>query len=246
MVTNHNPGIFVRYRKLLLIYLIIGIILQIYASFFKPDFLYVGFEHVTFLALLILIPVNLLIFANWDEFDIKEQHPAFWTSFSVIFLPIIFSAFGWLNVTVEVLLIPFVIAGLISWDYGIDSRFLIVYALLLLWLCPFLLMYKFKDAAEISAIYVFYLLVVGVILQIIETYTSRKVNLELEDSKHIFYSGNTLYIGIVCLIVFAIAYFMNVLNIVQAFSIWLGTSCVIIYLTRFLEYDEETYSHTTK
>ena len=63
--------------------------------------------------------------------------------------------------------------------FRIDSRILILPAILTLAFLPFLLIVKLEALAETLAIYVYYLLVVGVILQIIE-YKRKKNKLLLE------------------------------------------------------------------
>jgi hypothetical protein len=62
----------------------------------------------------------------------------------------------------------FIIVIVLFYDFKIDSRFLILPALLLLGYIPFLLIGVQKEIAESIAVFVYYFLVVGVVLQIIE------------------------------------------------------------------------------
>jgi len=70
--------------------------------------------------------------------------------------------------SIEWAFLGFMIAAVLFYDFKIDSRFLILPALLLLGYIPFLLMGAQKEIAETTAIYVYYFLVAGVVLQIIE------------------------------------------------------------------------------
>ena len=70
--------------------------------------------------------------------------------------------------SVEWAFLGFIIATVLFYDFKIDSRFLILPALLLLGYIPFLLIGAQKEIAESIAVFVYYFLVVGVVLQIIE------------------------------------------------------------------------------
>lgn len=72
----------------------------------------------------------------------------------------------------------FLILAVVFYDFKIDSRFLILPALLLLGWIPFLLTAFQKELAEIIAVFVYYFLVVGVILQIIEYYKKSEIYLD--------------------------------------------------------------------
>ena len=70
--------------------------------------------------------------------------------------------------SVEWALLGFILVTTLFYDSKIDSRFLILPALILLGYLPFLLIGAQKELAEKIAVYVYYFLVVGVVLQIIE------------------------------------------------------------------------------
>jgi hypothetical protein len=70
--------------------------------------------------------------------------------------------------SVEWAFLGFFIMTIVFYDFKIDSRFLILPALILLGYVPFLLIGKLNPLAETIAIYVYYFLVVGVGLQIFE------------------------------------------------------------------------------
>lgn len=70
--------------------------------------------------------------------------------------------------SIEWAFLGFVIVAVLYYDFKVDSRFLILPAILLLGYVPFLLIGKQDAIAETVAIYVYYFLVVGVVLQLIE------------------------------------------------------------------------------
>ena len=70
--------------------------------------------------------------------------------------------------SVEWAFLGFVLVGVLFFDFGVDSRFLIFPAVLFLGFVPFLLIGGFEDVAELVAVYVYYFLVVGVVLQLVE------------------------------------------------------------------------------
>ncbi|MEK6800968.1 MAG: hypothetical protein AABY05_03470 [Nanoarchaeota archaeon] len=75
----------------------------------------------------------------------------------------------------------FILISIIFYLVKIDSRFLIFPALLLLITLPFLLLFKQQAIAETIAVYVYYFLVVGVILQIIEHFKKTENSLSFNN-----------------------------------------------------------------
>ena len=70
--------------------------------------------------------------------------------------------------SIEWAFLAFIVCAVIFYDFKIDSRFMILPALLLLTYIPFLLIGKYNQIAETTAIYVYYFLVVGVATQLAE------------------------------------------------------------------------------
>lgn len=70
--------------------------------------------------------------------------------------------------SIEWAFLGFIIVAVLYYDFKIDSRFLILPAILLLGYVPFLLIGKLNALAETIAIYVYYFLVAGVVLQLVE------------------------------------------------------------------------------
>lgn len=82
--------------------------------------------------------------------------------------------------SVEWAFLGFILSAVILYDFKIDSRFLILPAILLLAYIPFLLLGAQEPLAELIAIYVYYFLVAGVILQIIEYAKKTQLSLDFE------------------------------------------------------------------
>lgn len=106
----------------------------------------------------------------------------------------------------------FLAIAVIFYDFKIDSRFLILPALLLLGYVPFLLIGAQKEIAETIAVFVYYFLVVGVGLQIIEHYKKTINSIEFEKF---------------------IETFLNKDKILNSISIWGVITLAIIILNRF-------------
>ncbi len=124
---------------------------------------------VVFLFILSLMFFAILFAHRVYEKSTKFIHPSLALAFSYALIianmflsPKIYS--------LEWAFLGFLIIAVIFYDFKIDSRFLILPALILLGYIPFLLIGSQKEIAENVAVYVYYFLVVGVVLQIIEYY----------------------------------------------------------------------------
>ncbi|MEK6859897.1 MAG: hypothetical protein AABX54_03715 [Nanoarchaeota archaeon] len=127
--------------------------------------------------------------------------------------------------SIEWAFLGFIIAIVIFYDAKIDSRFLILPALLLLGYVPFLLIAKFNSLAETIAIYVYYFLVSGVGLQLIEH--MKEINNSLDFGEWIKKKlEKTNWIGYV--VFFGIAsILLIVLNRIKPVEIWKWTSVYV-------------------
>ena len=114
----------------------------------------------------------------------------------------------------------------------IDARYFIFNAILLLWLAPFLLVYKLD--AEPAAIYAYYFLIIGVILQIIEFKINYKVNQNF--SKLQISRGFSLIQCLIWIIVFIVSNIMHLRSIIKSFSLYLFSIFFILYLIKSLIY----------
>ena len=87
--------------------------------------------------------------------------------------------------SIEWAFLVFIVCATIFYDFKIDSRFMILPALLLLAYIPFLLTGKYNQIAETSAIYVYYFLVVGVAIQLAEHFKDKPTALDFEKTMKI-------------------------------------------------------------
>ncbi len=116
---------------------------------------------------IILLFIILTLLHKLYERSVVKTHPAL-LIFIVYALLTINIILGMKVYSPEWAFLGFIIATVIIYDSRMDSRFLILPALLLLAYIPFLLIGKFNTLAENIAIYVYYFLVCGIVLQVIE------------------------------------------------------------------------------
>lgn len=125
----------------------------------------------------------------------------------------------WMSVEWEFLF--FIAAAILFWIFKIDSRILILPAILTLAFIPFLLINKLESLAETLAIYVYYLLVVGVILQIIEHIKKTNHLFTIEQLLKKIYLDYLHLFTLAGLLGLAILYIFNS-NFSKEFAIMLG------------------------
>lgn len=112
--------------------------------------------------------------------------------------------------TFEYSFIAFIAAAIIFLILKIDSRFLILPAILGLAYCPFLLMADQETFAESIAIYVYYFLVVGVLLQLVEFIRKKDCELCFDKViKKVFRLNIYLGPNIVLLVATAIVWYLE-------------------------------------
>ncbi|MBR9704504.1 hypothetical protein GOV12_03775 [Candidatus Pacearchaeota archaeon] len=135
--------------------------------------------------------------------------------------------------SIEWAFLGFFIATVIFYDSKIDSRYLIIPALLLLGYIPFLLIAKQNAIAENIAVYVYYFLVVGVILQFIEYKINREIILKFEDFiSDVIYDSNF----IIPIILFGIITIgVIIFNRFYYLEVWKWT-CVYLFVLSFIGY----------
>jgi hypothetical protein len=142
-----------------------------------------GSSNASFLIFTIFLFILSLIF-----FVILFAYKAYEKSTGFI-NPLLALALSYALIVVNMLLSPrvyspewaflgFLVIAVVFYDFKIDSRFLILPALFLLGYIPFLLIGAQKEIAETVAVYVYYFLVVGVALQIIEYYKQTKSSVD--------------------------------------------------------------------
>jgi len=129
----------------------------------------------------------------------------------------------------------FVLLAGIFYFYKIDSRFLILPAILLLGYCPFLLIAKNNTLAENIAIYAYYFLVVGVLIQIIENFRNKEIKLNFTEtlskiSKKINSFKLMIDMGLVVVISFLMDLFVPFFNQLKYTSLYFFVLSFVFYV----------------
>jgi len=245
----------IRQAKGLLLSLSIGLVLLYIFALLNSPLLFPGLRERT---LTFLIPIVILTIIAYADF-IKSALFLLLFSFGALGLFILAfhtSLFGFLSY--ESLAVFFIMAGIIFYGSGIDSRYMVLPALLLLWLCPFLLLYKFSAAAEAAAIYAFYFLVIGVALQFVALRKEPKIKLAFESAAIVFFSKWNLFVGIALVILYGLAVLIGLPPWIRVLAIYFGTILVIGYFFKYLGFskakkvntkvntNEKTYRKTSK
>ena len=234
----------IRKAKGLLLSLSIGLVLLYIFALLNSKLLFPGLRE---RALTFLIPMIILTAIAYADFIKPSALFLLLFSFGVLgFFILAFhtSLFGFLSY--ESLSAFFIMAGIIFYEYGIDSRYMILPALLLLWLCPFLLIYKFSAAAEAAAIYAFYFLVIGVALQLVDLRKEHKVKLAFESASVAFFSKWNLFAGIVLVLFFGVAALIGLAPWIRVLAIYFGTILVMGYFFKYLGVSKKKKVNTKK
>ncbi len=145
----------------------------------------------------------------------------------------------WKALNVELLFVCFVLAGILFFAYRIDARYMILPAILLLWLCPFLLIYKFNNGAEAAAIYAFYFLVIGVLLEFGELRKNYTTAFAFVHTGRLFFSRVFLFVGIALLLVFGVGTILGLSSVIRVLTLYLGTVLIFGYLLKYFALAED-------
>ncbi|MBU1201439.1 MAG: hypothetical protein KJ583_01310 [Nanoarchaeota archaeon] len=184
--------------------------------------------------IILIWTLYLIILLNQKKTLIPEKFILIFSYMIILSLILLFHTKVLRVLSYENLFISFLLVGFLFYIYRIDSRYLILPAILLLWLCPFLLIYELQALAEGMAIYAYYFLVVGVILQIIEFKRKKEVSLEFERIGNILFKKKVFLIGVLFLVIFGVAQIFKLGVMYKAFSLYLGVTLIIIYLLKYL------------
>lgn len=144
--------------------------------------------------------------------------------------------------SVEFAFIGFILLAIVFYFIKIDSRFLILPAILLLGFIPFMLTVKQNVLAENLAIYVYYFLVVGVVLQVIEMVKNREPKFDFSDIAEYVYGkvrwvSFFVFFGIIALALFGLDYLLKSGN----FLLWkisfayLSVLCLLVFLYSLID-----------
>jgi len=187
---------------------------------------------------IILLFLTLTLLHKLYEKSIVKAHPAL-LIFIVYSLLTINMFMGTKIYTIEWAFLGFIIATVIVHDSKIDSRFLILPALLLLGYIPFLLIGKYDTLAETIAIYVYYFLVCGVVLQIIEHMRKTIINVNFDSFskrtlKEFDWIKSSIITGVISISIIIANRFYD-LPLLKWTSVYLFLVCLIIYLLSTLK-----------
>ena len=169
-----------------------------------------------------------------NNFKLLSKYALF-IGYLMILVPIILYYKNPYDLTIKWIFLFFAMCGIFFYFFRIDSRFLIIPAIILLLYSPFLLNYKLKLLAEEIVIYGYYFLIIGVILQIIELFKkNHTILLKFEIIKKVILSRIILLIALFLSVFFAINQLLNFNNLVEATSLYLSTLFLIIHFTHYL------------
>jgi hypothetical protein len=181
----------------------------------------------------------MLLFAHKGyEKSIHHIHPSLALAFSYALI-ILNMFFGSRIYSLEWAFLGFLAITVIFYDFKIDSRFLILPAILLLGYLPFLLVGRFDSLAEVIAVYVYYFLVVGVVLQIIEYVKKTENTIDFDSFIKRFFSKEKIYPPISIWGIFTIGVIIfnrfNNLELLKWTSIYVFVVLLVFYLISFLQ-----------
>jgi len=134
--------------------------------------------------ILTMVFLCLVLFHKYYQNATNKLHP--FSILLIIYLIIITDIALQTQVySIEWAFLAFIICATILYDFKIDSRFMILPALLLLAYLPFLLIGKYSQIAETAAIYIYYFLVVGVAIQFAEYINKKPLSLDFEKTMQV-------------------------------------------------------------
>jgi len=150
--------------------------------------------------------------------------------------------FGNHTYSVEIAFIGFILLTVAFYFIKIDSRFLILPAILLLGFIPFLLTIKQNVLAENLAIYVYYFLVVGVILQFIEMRKKTEPKVDFSEiTKYVYkkvrWVSFFVLFGVVSLVFFGLKFILksdNFILLIILFA-YLSGLCLLAFLYSLID-----------
>ncbi|MBI2632363.1 hypothetical protein HYW75_05140 [Candidatus Pacearchaeota archaeon] len=174
-----HPSKITKYNFFLLSILLVVIVLLGYFSFkINVSTFYFSMLIASFFILCSLF-FTILFAHKLYEKSIHHLNPLFVLSlsYSIIIANMLLSPEIY---SLEWAFLGFLAITVVFYDFKIDSRFLILPALILLGYIPFLLIGAQKEIAETIAVYVYYFLVVGVGLQIVEYYKKAQNSIDFE------------------------------------------------------------------
>lgn len=147
----------------------------------------------------------------------------------IIIIPIAILESHLFGVSLEFIFLAFIASGLIFYLFRIESRFFILSALLLIWLCPYLKIYDLDIIAENIAIYAYYSLIVGVVLQFAEHRLQYDLYVGLGMLQGFAQGNRMVYLSFVCALPFIYNIFFDLSVFIKAISLYSSSTLLIMY-----------------
>lgn len=161
----------------IIIFWMIFILLMIFI--YLISYVFKSYSSYAIVLILIFIAIILyLLHKKYERWIIKTNKT--WILLLIYLILVINILLGMSVYSVEWAFLGFILCAVVFYDSRIDSRFLILPALLLLGYVPFLLIGKQNSLAETIAVFVYYFLVVGVGLQVVELYGKYENSIDFE------------------------------------------------------------------
>lgn len=192
---------------------------------------------IIFLIILLIIFVFALFSHKAYEKLINKINPSIVlaVSFVVIIINMFFSPRFY---SLEWAFLAFLAITVVFYDFKIDSRFLILFGLVLLGFVPFLLLGAQNVIAETVAVYVYYFLVVGVALQIVEYYRKTENSVGLSEMLKRINREKALYAvsiwGVITIIIIIYNRFSSV-ELVKWSSVYFFVLLAVVYAVLYFQ-----------
>lgn len=234
-----------KYRRnaLLQIFSIIILALVIGGLILAPNFIGKFPTIIVFLTIFLIVGLTSFILHSIYDKSTKvlKSSVALAISYALITINIFLSPKIY---SLEWAFLGFIMIAVVFYDFKIDSRFLILPAILLLGYIPFLLMISQQAMAENMAVFIYYFLVVGVLLQLVEYYkdVENRVDFSLFFKNLMKYREKILNIlsvwGIVTIILIILNRFKS-LELIKWSAIYVFIILLIFYLVSGIIEDKE-------
>lgn len=162
----------------------------------------------------------------------------------IILVPLILHSSKIYEMTINKIFFFFVISGILFYFFRIDSTYLTFPGILLLWFCPFLIIYKLNTLGVYASIYAYYFFISSIVLQLLESKAGYRKIIYFSSTKNIFFSRKMLYGNMACAVFFIVSSIFDLSSIIKATTIYLSITFLLIYNCQFL-FDALNLVHTT-
>jgi len=187
----------------------------------------------------IILGILALIFPKKNKKEKKKfPKPNFYetsliTLYGLIFIVAILFETNNIGLNIDYLFLVFIAISLPFPFLKIDSRYLIFVAILFLWLCPFLLLYNLNANANDIAVFAYYFLVIGVVMQIIDTRKNHKTNLDFSEIKKIIHRKYTLLSGLAVTFAYFLGMIIKIAPQYESLTFYAGTTLLALWASKY-------------